>query len=90
MRWRKLPQPLSAGRDYLADSYSIADMACIGWVSNYEAYEQKLEDYPNLQRWYCTLRERPAVQKGLELGREMKIKLSEDATAQQVLFNQKL
>jgi len=77
------------GRDYLADSYSIADMACIGWVSNHEAYEQKLEDYPNLHRWYRTLRERPAVQKGLELGREMRNKLSEDTKAQQILFNQK-
>jgi len=77
------------GRDYLADIYSIADIACIGWVSNYQAYEQKLEDFPSLNRWYRTLRERPAVQKGLELGQEMRKNVSADPQAQQILFNQK-
>lgn len=78
-----------AGREYLADSYSIADMACIGWVSNYAAYDQKMEDFPNLYRWLRTVHERPAVQKGLELGRHMKTNLATDKQAQKVLFGQK-
>ncbi|RCL01788.1 MAG: glutathione S-transferase [Candidatus Tokpelaia sp. JSC085] len=62
--------------EYLAESYSIADIACIGWVSNYMAYDQTIEDFPHLHRWLRTMRKRPAVQKGLELGRHMKINFS--------------
>jgi len=78
-----------AAHDYLAGSYSIADIACIGWVSNFAAYEQKMEDFPNLNRWLRTVHERPAVQKGLELGRDMKTNLATDKQAQKVLFGQK-
>ena len=78
-----------AGRDYLAGNYSIADIACIGWVSNYAAYDQKIEEFPNLYRWFRAVHERPAVQKGLELGRNMKTNLATDKQAQKVLFGQK-
>jgi len=76
-------------RDYLADSYSIADIACIGWVGNYAAYDQKMEDFPNLYRWLRTVHERPAVKKGLELGRDVKTNLATDKKAHKILFGQK-
>ncbi|MEM1364230.1 MAG: glutathione S-transferase N-terminal domain-containing protein, partial [Pseudomonadota bacterium] len=38
-----------ADRDYLAGDYSIADMACIGWVVPYERQGQDLNDFPNLK-----------------------------------------
>lgn len=75
--------------EYLADNYSIADISCIGWVSNYAAYDQRIEDFPNLHRWLKTMHERPAVQKGLELGRHMKTNLATDKQAQRILFGQK-
>lgn len=79
------------GRDYIADEYSIADMACIGWIAAYANYDQKLEDFPNLKRWYETMMARPAVIKGMEVGQEMrkKVNLSEDKEAQKILFGQK-
>ncbi len=49
------------GRDYLAGDYSIADMACYPWVVPYEKQQQKLEDFPNLQRWYEKIQSRQAV-----------------------------
>jgi len=52
--------------DYLAGDYSIADVACFPWIRSYAKQGQNLEDYPNLKRWFLAIKERPAVQKGLE------------------------
>jgi GST-like protein len=50
---------------YLAGDYSIADMASYPWISRHEWQGQKLEDYPNLKRWFDAISARPAVQKGM-------------------------
>ena len=52
---------------YLAGEYSIADMAVFPWLRSYERQGQKLEDFPNLKRWFHEIDARPAVKKGLEL-----------------------
>lgn len=53
-----------ADRPYLAgENYSIADIASYPWVVPYERYSQKLEDFPNLKRWFEAIKARPAVQK---------------------------
>lgn len=51
--------------EYLADDYSIADMAAWPWIRPYERQGQDLEQHPNLKRWFDTIAERPAVQRGL-------------------------
>jgi GST-like protein len=51
--------------DYLAGEYSIADMAVYPWLRPYKWQGQDIAAWPNLQRWYSAVRERPAVQKGL-------------------------
>jgi GST-like protein len=53
--------------EYLADDYSIADMASYPWISRHEWQGQKLEDYPNLKRWFDAISARPAVQKGMAI-----------------------
>ena len=80
-----------ANRDFLAGDYSIADMACIGWVKPYERQGQDLNDFPNLKRWFETLMARPAVERGLAVGQEEreKMNLATDKDAQAVLFGQK-
>jgi GST-like protein len=50
--------------EYLADDYSIADIATWPWVSRYEWQTIDLKDYPNVLRWYRAIAARPAVQKG--------------------------
>src|SRR5262245_14724321 len=41
-----------ADREYLAGEYSIADMACWPWIVPYERQGQRLEEFPNLKRWF--------------------------------------
>ncbi len=52
------------GRAFVADDYSIADMAIWPWLSRYEWQEIDMNDFPNVKRWYCDIASRPAVQKG--------------------------
>lgn len=77
--------------DYLAGDYSIADIACIGWIVPHERQGQNLDDFPHLKRWFEAMNARPAVQKGLKLGKEEreKLNLATDKAAQSVLFGQK-
>lgn len=53
-----------AEHEYLADEYSIADIATWPWISRYEWQQMDLNEYPNLRRWYLAIAERPAVQRG--------------------------
>ncbi len=66
-------------------------MASIGWINAYKNYDQNLEDFPNLKRWHETMNTRPAVQRGLVVGKEEREKsnLANDKEAQKILFGQK-
>lgn len=64
--YRVLDKQLSQG-EYIAGDYSIADMAIFPWIVPHEKQGQNLTDYPNLQRWFDTINQRPAVQRGLAL-----------------------
>jgi GSH-dependent disulfide-bond oxidoreductase len=78
-------------RDFLAGKYSIADMACVGWVNGYERQGQDISDFPNLKRWLETLKERPAVARGLAVGKELRQQPTNmmDPAVRSVLFNQR-
>ncbi len=71
---------------YLAGDYSIADIATFPWLRIYERAGLKLEDFPNLKRWYDAIDARPAVKKGLELQKERKRPGPMDQKAKEVLF----
>jgi GST-like protein len=47
--------------EYIAGDYSIADMACYPWIVPHEAHGQRLEDFPQLKRWFTTIHDRPAT-----------------------------
>jgi GST-like protein len=76
-------------RDYLAGEYSIADIACIGWANGWERQGQDISQFPHFKRWLEAVNARPAVQKGLKLGAELRRDLSQDQDAQKVLFGQR-
>ncbi len=78
-----------AGRDFIADTYSIADMACHPWIAPYARQGQKLEDFPNVKRWFEAVAARPAVQRAYALGPAVSASpmvLTEEV--RRVLFNQ--
>lgn len=55
-----------ADREFVAQTYSIADIAAYPWIVPYERLRQKLEDYPNLKRWVETIQARPATQRAFD------------------------
>jgi len=79
------------GREFVADDYSIADMAIVGWASGWERQQMDIDEFPNVKRWLATMKARPAVERGMALGREErdKLQLSTDKDAQSILFGQR-
>ncbi|MEO5734436.1 MAG: glutathione binding-like protein [Rubrivivax sp.] len=54
-----------ADEPYFAGSeLSIADFAILGWVWRHERHRVDLATFPNVQRWYRSLMDRPGVQRG--------------------------
>ena len=65
---------------YVAGSdYSIADIACFPWTMTHKAQGFTLDDYPNVKRWYASVRARPQVQAGLAIGKFVKEPFDEEA-----------
>jgi len=50
---------------YLADEYSIADIATYPWVARHEWHRVDLAQFPAVKRWYDTIGARPAVVRGM-------------------------
>ena len=57
-------------REFLAGDYSIADMASFPWVTAYKRYEVDLDSFNNVRRWFDAIKSRPAVRKGMDVGKE--------------------
>lgn len=59
------------GRDYLVGPdrgrYSIADIASFGWVNTSYFSGIILSKFPNVERWWKKIRDRPAVQMGIRI-----------------------
>ncbi|AMJ59854.1 glutathione S-transferase N-terminal domain-containing protein [Bosea sp. PAMC 26642] len=79
-----------ADREFIAGTYSIADMACIGWALGWEKQGQDIAQFPHVGRWLDRLKARPAVQRGLAVASELR-KPPEQRTPEEhaMLFNQK-
>jgi GST-like protein len=57
-----------ADRAFVAgDDYTIADMASYPWIVPHERQGQKLEDFPNLKRWFEAIKARPATVRAYEI-----------------------
>jgi GST-like protein len=46
---------------------SIADFAILGWAWRHERHKVDLAEFPNVQRWYWSMMDRPAVKRGFEV-----------------------
>jgi len=76
------------GRDYIAGSYSIADMAAYPWIVPYERQGQNLDDFPHLKRWFESIAARPAVVRAYDRAKEVNSNPVVTDEAKKVLFGQ--
>jgi GST-like protein len=47
--------------EFLAEEYSVADIACWPWVQNVGNYDMSLTEFPSILRWSEAIKQRPAV-----------------------------
>lgn len=77
-----------AGRAFIADSYSIADMAAYPWIVPHKRQGQDLDTFPNLKRWFETIRARDAVVRAYEIGASLSSAPVVNAQSRAILFGQ--
>ncbi len=77
-----------ADRPFILGDYSIADMICWPWVLIAKPLGQSLDDFPNVKRWRQAVKERPAVRRAVDLGKELRRTKPPSDAERGVLFNQ--
>jgi len=81
------------GHEYLAGEYSIADMACWGWVIGASRMHDIGREFPDVKAWREKIGKRAAVERGFALGRELRERQNNDPKAQEesrrILFGQR-
>ncbi len=56
-----------ADREWIADEYSIADMATYPWIAQYKFHTVPIDEFTHVKRWFDQMGARPAVQRGMAL-----------------------
>jgi GSH-dependent disulfide-bond oxidoreductase len=83
-----LDAQLARTGQYVAGAeYTIADIAIFPWIRTHKAQQVALTDFPQVERWYQRLFERPATKRGLDLGKELRLPKMDDE-ARKALFGQ--
>jgi GST-like protein len=77
-----------AGRDFIAGDYSIADMACYPWIVPWERQGQRLDDFPNVKRWFAAIAARPATKRAYERGQAIATSPTVNESSRAILFGQ--
>ncbi len=79
------------GREYIADDYSIADIAVIGWSNGYARQGIDIAEFPDFAAWNKRINDRPAVQRALAIvvPPERETNAAEDKEAHKILFGQR-
>jgi GST-like protein len=75
-------------REFLAGEYSIADIAAFPWVLPYKRLGNDLDNFANLRRWFDAIKQRPAVQRGVDLGKDWQRNEKHSSKAHAVMFGQ--
>jgi GST-like protein len=78
-----------ADRPYILGSdYSIADIISFPWVLIAKPLGQSLEEFPNVTRWRAVIKERAAVQRGVDIGKDLRRSGPHTEAARKLLFGQ--
>ncbi len=76
------------GRDYILDTYSIADMLAFPWAFIAKPLGASLDAFPNVAAWRARIKQRPAVQSAINLWKDRQNRGQHRADNNNVLFNQ--
>ncbi len=77
------------GREYLVGgAYTIADIMSWPWVLIAKAMGQPLDEFPNVAAWRARIKVRPAVVRGVDLGKAWRGGQPRDEAARRRLFHQ--
>lgn len=66
-----------ADHEYLADEFSIADIACFPWTRVAPGHGIDVGDYPHVARWVAAIGQRPSAKKRVEDPREARARKNE-------------
>ncbi len=69
--------------EWLADDYSIADIANWCWVRTYKWSGVSADGLPNLKRWRDAIRVRPGCQRGIEVPVPLPNMMKDEAAAEE-------
>ncbi|PKH32564.1 MULTISPECIES: glutathione binding-like protein [Shewanella] len=74
----------------VGDELSIVDIAAWGWVDKvgYVLGQDALATYPNVQRWFNSINNRPAVERARNMGKDIQFKAEFDEDAKRAFFPQ--
>ena len=56
-----------ANRRFAAETFSIADIAIYPWVYRHEWHRADLAQFPNVERWFRQVSDRPAVNRAMDV-----------------------
>ncbi|VUX47574.1 putative S-transferase [Candidatus Defluviicoccus seviourii] len=77
-----------ADRAFIADAYSIADMAAYPWIVPHKRQGQDLDTFPNVKRWFESIRARAAVVRAYEIGNSISREPVVNEQSRAILFGQ--
>ena len=79
-----------SGREFVAGTYSIADMAIFPWMRIWKNQGQDIEELPHLAKWLDRMYARPAVVRGIGVMKDQSAKKREFTEEQRsVMFGDK-
>jgi GST-like protein len=77
------------GRAFIAGTdYSVADMAAYPWIVPHKRQGQNLDDFPNVKRWFESIRARPATIRAYEKGKPWMSRPAVTEEGKKILFGQ--
>lgn len=77
-----------ANREFIAGEYSIADIAAYPWTVSHHKQKINLDEFPHARRWFQVMKERPAVIRAYEIGKQVNTAPVVTDESRSVLFGQ--
>lgn len=77
-----------AEHEFVADTYSIADMVSYPWIVSHDKQGQNLDDFPHIKRWFEAIAAMPSTKRAYEKAEALKTSPTLDAESHKVLFGQ--